>query len=124
MKKYEAVFILDPRKVDDEGKAFAGQFEQLINGWGGTMIENVAMGRKTFAREIKKRKAGYYFDFVFEVEQAKEGRSATSSAWTTVSCGSSPSSTIVRNTSAPSSRFRKRRPFPRFPRRRQSKRLY
>ena len=72
MKKYEAVFILDPRKVDDEGKAFAGQFEQLINGWGGKMIENVAMGRKTFAREIKKRKAGYYFDFVFEVDPAKE----------------------------------------------------
>ena len=72
MKKYEAVFILDPRKVDDEGKAFADQFEKLINGWGGTMIENVAMGRKTFAREIKKRKAGYYFDFVFEVDPAKE----------------------------------------------------
>ena len=72
MKKYEAVFILDPRKVDDEGKAFADQFEQLINGWGGTMVENVAMGRKPFAREIKKRKAGIYFDFVFEVEPAKE----------------------------------------------------
>lgn len=72
MKKYEAVFILDIRKVDDEGKAFSGEFEALVRGWGGTLTESVSMGRRPFAREIKKRKAGIYLNFVFELEPAKE----------------------------------------------------
>ena len=49
MKKYEAVFILDIRKTDDEGAAFTKEFAELIN----------------------KRKAGIYFDFIFELETAK-----------------------------------------------------
>ena len=72
MKKYEAVFILDMRKVEDEGKAFSEEFEKLIKSWGGNMVENVSMGRKQFAREIKKRKAGLYWNFVFEMEPARE----------------------------------------------------
>ncbi len=74
MKKYEAVFILDVRKVDDEGKAFAGEFEALIREWGGTVCETEFMGRKQFAREIKKRKVGVYVDFVFELDPAKEAQ--------------------------------------------------
>ena len=72
MKKYEAVFILDMRKVEDEGQAFSEEFEKNVQSWGGVMVENVSMGRKQFAREIKKRKAGIYWNFVFELEPAKE----------------------------------------------------
>lgn len=72
MKKYEAVFILDLRKVEDEGKAFSDEFAKLIQSWGGNMVESVAMGRKPFAREIKKRKAGLYWNYVFELDPAKE----------------------------------------------------
>ncbi len=72
MKKYEAVFILDMRKVEDEGKAFSEEFAKNIQSWGGVMNESVSMGRKQFAREIKKRKAGIYWDYVFELDPAKE----------------------------------------------------
>ena len=72
MKKYEAIFILDMRKVEDEGKAFSEEFSKLIQSWGGTMIESVMMGRRQFAREIRKRKAGVYLNFVFEVDPEKE----------------------------------------------------
>ena len=41
MKKYEAVFILDMRKVEDEGKAFSEEFAKTLQGWGGSMLESV-----------------------------------------------------------------------------------
>ena len=72
MKKYEAIFILDMRKVEDEGKAFSEEFAKLIEGWNGKMVESIGMGRRQFAREIKKRKAGVYLNFVFEVDADKE----------------------------------------------------
>lgn len=72
MKKYEAIFILDMRKVEDEGKAFSEEFGKLIQSWGGNMVESVSMGRRQFAREIRKRKAGVYLNFVFEVDPEKE----------------------------------------------------
>ena len=71
LKKYEAVFILDMRKVEDEGKAFSEEFAQMIQSWGGSVSESVAMGRKQFAREIRKRKAGIYWNYIFELDPAK-----------------------------------------------------
>ncbi len=72
MKKYEAIFILDLRKVEDDGKAFSEEFDKLIQSWGGNIVESICMGRKQFAREIKKRKAGVYLNFVFELDAEKE----------------------------------------------------
>ena len=71
MKKYEAVFILDMRKVEDEGKAFSEEFAQIIQSWGGSVTESVPMGRKQFAREIEKRKAGIYWNFILELDALK-----------------------------------------------------
>ena len=71
MKKYEAVFILDIRKTDDEGAAFCRGFEELIQSLGGAVEKTVPMGRKQFTYEIDKRRAGLYFDFVFELAAAK-----------------------------------------------------
>ncbi len=71
MKKYEAVFILDIRKADDEGAAFSKEFSELITSLGGNMVETTPMGRRQFTYEINKRKAGIYFDFVFELAAAK-----------------------------------------------------
>ena len=39
MKKYEAVFILDVRKVEDEGKAFSEEFGKNLESMGGKLIE-------------------------------------------------------------------------------------
>ncbi len=72
MKKYEAIFILDIRRVEDEGAAFTNEFSELIeNTLGGKMVSSQPMGRIQFSYEIKKRKAGIYFDYVFELEEAK-----------------------------------------------------
>ena len=35
------------------------------------MVESNAMGRKQFAREINKRKAGVYWNYIFELDPAK-----------------------------------------------------
>ncbi len=71
MKKYEAVFILDIRRTDDEGAAFCRGFEELIKSLGGEVEKSVPMGRKQFTYEIDKRRAGLYFDFVFTCETSK-----------------------------------------------------
>ncbi len=71
MKKYEAVFILDIRKTDDEGAAFSKEFSELVASMGGKMEAVTPMGRRQFTYEINKRKAGIYFDFVFELGAAQ-----------------------------------------------------
>ena len=48
MKKYEAVFILDIRKVDDDGKAYSKELTEFIESLGGKVNEVIAMGRKQF----------------------------------------------------------------------------
>lgn len=68
LKKYEAIFILDIRKVEDEGEAFSKEFAALIEGFGGKMEESIPMGRIQFSYEINKRKAGIYWNFVFEAD--------------------------------------------------------
>lgn len=70
LKKYEAVFILDIRKSEDEGAAFTKEFEELIVSLGGKLESTTPMGRRQFTYEIDKRRAGLYFDFVFEVAPA------------------------------------------------------
>ena len=74
MKKYEAVFILDIRKSEDEGAAFCKEFAELIASLGGKLESTTPMGRRQFTYEIDKRRAGLYFVFVFELaaSQVKE----------------------------------------------------
>lgn len=67
MKTYEAVFILDNRKIEDGGDAFARDAEKTIKGLGGTVKHRTPMGRRPFARPIGKHKAGTYWDFVFDM---------------------------------------------------------
>ena len=74
MKKYEAIFIMDIRKVDDEGAGVSSEIASLIEKWGGEMIKSESMGRRQFAYEIKKRKGGIYWNYVFTAgpEKVKE----------------------------------------------------
>lgn len=73
MKKYESVFILDIRRIEDDGNTFAEELSKLIETMGGKVIEKVSMGRKQFAREIKKRKAGAYWNHVFSLTAEQVG---------------------------------------------------
>jgi small subunit ribosomal protein S6 len=77
LKKYEAIFIMDIRKVDDEGAAVSSEITALIEKWGGEMIKSESLGRRQFAYEIKKRKGGIYWNYVFtalpdKIEELKE----------------------------------------------------
>ena len=77
MKTYETVIILNDRLVQDEGKAFAEEFSSKISGAGGEIIKSTPLGRKQFAREIKKHKTGNYWDFIinlpeFEIKKVPE----------------------------------------------------
>lgn len=73
MKKYETIVVLDEKNVTDDGADFLAEFGKLLKGeLGGTVHESVNMGRKQFAREIKKRKTGIYLDVVHEMNPDKE----------------------------------------------------
>jgi len=71
LKKYESIFILDERQVDDQGKAFADEISGLISNLGGKLEETVPMGRRQFARKIEKKKSGIYYDFIFSIDEDK-----------------------------------------------------
>jgi len=68
LSTYEAVFILNDRKFEDNGTAFADEIAAHIQSLGGKVAEKKCLGRRQFARMIKKLKAGTYWDFVFSVE--------------------------------------------------------
>ena len=68
MKKYEVVVILDPQKVEGEGETFSDGMVNEMAAMGGKTVRTKALGLKTFARQIKKSKAGIYWDYVVEAE--------------------------------------------------------
>lgn len=71
MNTYQAVFILDDKKVDDGGDAFANDVVSYIKELGGQFKEKNSLGRKQFARRIKNRSAGHYWEFVFDLDPTK-----------------------------------------------------
>ena len=71
MKCYEAVFILDEKRLDDDGTAFSREISKHVKDLGGRVKEAVSLGRKSFARAIAKRRAGTYWDFVLELDPEK-----------------------------------------------------
>ena len=68
MKKYDAIFIINDRKFDDGGDAFAKKVEETLVGLGGGDVKVTNMVRKQFARAIGKRTSGVYLRFFFELD--------------------------------------------------------
>ena len=71
MKTYESIIILDENKIQDEGKSFTEEFSLIVSKAGGKMIKETPVGRKQFAREIKKRKTGFYLDYIFNLNETE-----------------------------------------------------
>ncbi len=71
MRTYEAVFVLDERQYEDGGEAFSQELVKLIEELGGRVQERTSMGRKQFARPIRKQHAGIYWDFIFAMDPEK-----------------------------------------------------
>ncbi|MCK5803620.1 MAG: 30S ribosomal protein S6 [Lentisphaeria bacterium] len=67
MTKYEAVFILDSRKLEDNGQTFAKSVQAHIKSLDGVVVKDESLGRKQFARPIGKHRAGVYWDFIMEI---------------------------------------------------------
>jgi len=67
LKTYEAVFILDERQFEDEGKSFAQEVMDKVRELGGTERKTESMGRKQFARPVGKHNSGIYWNFVFDL---------------------------------------------------------
>ena len=72
MKKYETIVILDEKALKDDGGEFLSKFEKVVTReCGGKIVSSEIMGKRQFAREIKKRKTGVYLDVVHEMEPDK-----------------------------------------------------
>ncbi len=71
MKKYEAILILDDRKVEGNGNAFVKDMEPVFKEFGATTFDAESMGRKQFAYPIKKKTAGTYWNIFFDLEEDK-----------------------------------------------------
>jgi len=65
--KYEAVFILDPRRVEGNGEDFSTSIVEQIQELGGNVLRVKCLDKKVFARPIGKHKAGIYWDYVAEM---------------------------------------------------------
>ena len=71
MKKYEGVYIMsEGLKAEAFDKAWAG-VKADIEKLGGRIVSDEQLGRHTFAREMKKQRAGNYAEIVFEMDPAK-----------------------------------------------------
>jgi len=68
LKTYETMIILDHRKVEDGGTAFAKEISTFVEELGGKVQRAVSLGRKQFASPIGKHRAGVYWDFVIDLE--------------------------------------------------------
>ena len=71
MRTYEAIMVLDDRKVDDHGEAMANDVANTVTTLGGTVLEKESLGRRSFARPMGKHKAGIYWDFKVELDPSQ-----------------------------------------------------
>lgn len=69
MTKYEAVFILDPRKIEGNGETFSATVEAFLKEIGGNVTRIKCLEKRAFARPIGKCKAGVYWDYVVELPE-------------------------------------------------------
>lgn len=71
MKTYDVIFILDDKKLEDGGDAFAKDVVTHLKSLGGTLTTKNVLGRKTFTYPIKKHTAGLYLEFIVELDPDK-----------------------------------------------------
>jgi len=71
LRTYEAVIILDDRKVEGKGNAFVDQVAQDIRDLGGKIRERRCLGRRHFAYKIKRRSAGTYWDLILDLDPSR-----------------------------------------------------
>ncbi len=68
MKKYDALYIFVNAPKEDAIEPLIEKVCGEITRMGGTVLGSEMLGKKTFARELKKRDAGIYVRTRFEIE--------------------------------------------------------
>ena len=71
MKKYDALYIFVGVQKDDVLQANLEKALQEVTRLGGNVIDQVALGRRSFARPMKKRESGVYVKVRFELDALK-----------------------------------------------------
>lgn len=71
MKNYEIMFIVKPTLSEDEVKAVAENFKNILTTNGAKIVDFVEMGQRELAYEIKKFKNGYYYVITVEANDDK-----------------------------------------------------
>jgi len=61
MRNYEIMFIVRPILTEEEIKAVAENFKNVLTNNGANVTNFKEMGQRELAYEIKKFKSGYYF---------------------------------------------------------------
>ena len=71
LNTYEGLYIFDERLKEEELKQAVDQAHALIEKHGGSVLGSKTLGRRTFARQLKKRQAGIYVRTVFNMDPEK-----------------------------------------------------
>jgi len=71
VKNYEIMFIVRPTLGEDEIKAVAENFKNVLTNNGANVTNFKEMGQRELAYEIKKYKSGYYFLINIEANDDK-----------------------------------------------------
>ncbi len=67
MRTYEGLFIFEDSLRDEALEGILDRVRGEITRLGGEIVATVPMGRKTFARPMRKRETGQYFRIVFDL---------------------------------------------------------
>ena len=71
MRNYEIMFIVRPTLTEEEIKAVAENFKNVLTNNGANVTNFKEMGQRELAYEIKKYKNGYYFLINLEASDDK-----------------------------------------------------
>lgn len=71
MRNYEIMFIVRPTLTEEEIKAVAENFKNVLTNNGANVTDFKEMGQRELAYEIKKFKNGYYFLINLEANDDK-----------------------------------------------------
>lgn len=68
MKKYEAIFIINPSLSDKDADEVMSAVNDIVKKNGGNITNSEKMGKKKLAYKIKKNREGIYYKIEFEIK--------------------------------------------------------
>ena len=68
MKKYELVFIADPRLSEEDVVALTDEYKSMLGAAGASVTKQESWGKKRLAYPIEKQNEGYYVLYNVELE--------------------------------------------------------